>query len=423
MVSNKKSHSKNTGKTCTVLLAALMLCGSMVQTAGAAPGLKIVNTAAPGNVGTEVVTESTGRIVQTFNEDAALKANSADGTLQLTMQAAIELAMQNSPDIKSAALDKENAELSRSTQQQAYAQSLVDGVKGSTYAVDANMYTIKVKDAQEKAAENTYELTKETVRVGVEQLYWNIMLKKDAIEADKIALEYAEQQYKSMQIRQNVGMMTSTAVSQYKMAVESALATLTKDEGALKTAIDSLKKQIGASVDAELVLVDDVPMITPIKIDNIESYADKMVAKAPTMQIYDDNIEASEYGEKAQRLSLLSSIMTGVTYSQADMERQYEISTENVKLKKNTAARTLRDTVRSLYYDAITMEANYDTVVQAMTTAAEALRIKQQMFEIGMATQLEVLEAQKNCVSAETQYRQVLIGHAIDALKLEHPWC
>ncbi len=423
MFSNKKSHSTKAGKTCTVLLAALMLFGSMAQTAGATPGLKIVNTAAPGNVGTEVVTEVTNKTMRTVNKDAALKANNVDGTLHLTLQEAIDLAMQNSPDIKSAELDKENAELSRSTQQQAYAQSLVDGAKGSTYAVDASLYGIKVKDAQEKAAQDTYELTKESVRVGVEQLYWNILLKKDAVAADKIALEYAEQQYKSMQVRQNVGMMTSTALSQYKTTLESAIATLTKDEGGLKTAIDSLKKQIGASVDVEIVLTDEAPLITPIKIDNIESYADRMVKKAPTMQIYDYNIEAAEYGEKAQKLGLLSGIMTGVTYSQADTERQYEISTENVKLKKNTAARTLRDTVRSLYYDAIAMEANYDTVVQAMTTAAEALKIKQQMFEIGMATQLEVLEAQKNCVSAETQYRQILIGHAIDALKLEHPWC
>lgn len=356
-------------------------------------------------------------------------------TMEISVQDAVDLAMKNNDNIKTAALNKENANLNRSIGQKQYAQSVVDGPQYSTFGQDATLYQLKIKDLQSDIYSLAYDYTKESVEVGIRQLYWNVLLQQSSIEAAESALAYAEKQYKAAQLKQTVGMLTQTSVSQAKASVDAAKATLTTAEGNLQTALNSLKKQMGVKENTELVLTEELPELTPIDISDLDYYVNKMVMNAPTLKIQDKTVEANEYGTKANKIGIITSgigftnPLTGeelggkLTYSQEDQERQTEISTETAKITRDTTEKDLRDNVRSLYYDALSLESNYEAVKQAMLTAEAALETKQQMYDLGMATALDLLEAQSTCDSYKDKYTQVLIGHAIDALKLEHPWC
>ena len=356
--------------------------------------------------------------------------------LELTVQAAVDLAMKNNDSIKAAELAKEDAALNKSIRQKEYAQSIVDGPKYSTFGQDASLYGMKIHNIQSDISKMAYGLTKEAVDVGVRQLYWNILLQDSAIETAQIQMNYAEKQYRNAQLKKTVGLLTETSVLQAKAAYESTKAALTSAEGNKQTAMDALKKQIGVKAGTEIILTETLPEFTPIDIQDVDYYVEKIVLNAPTLKIQDKAVEATKYGGEAQKISVLTNMMNvtinpatgqmeqpGIRFSQEDQERQTEIGTENARIDRVKAEKDLRDTVRSLYYDALALEANYESLQQAMRTAEEALKTKQQMFDLGMATELEVLEAEQVCATYEDQFKKLVIGHSIDSLKLEHPWC
>ncbi len=361
-------------------------------------------------------------------------ANAADsdsGVVELSLQDAVDLAMKNNDDIKSAELNKENTSLTRSIGQKEYAQSIVNGPAYNTFTQDQTLNTQKINDLNYDIASLTYDYTKEAVEVAVQQAYWNVLLQQSAIETAQSDLEYAEAQYRSEQLKQTVGMLTQTSVEQAKATVESAKSALTSAEGNLETALDSLRKLIGLKEGTELLLTEELPEYTPIEISDLEYYVNKMVMNAPTLKIQDLNVEVADYTGENTKLGILSNILEtstngtttgGVTYSQEDQEDQAEIGIESARLTKETTEKNLKETVRSLYYNALALEAQYESLQQTMLTAQSNLETQQQMYELGMVTSLEVLAAENTCASYEDQYKQLVINHAITALQLEHPW-
>ncbi len=353
------------------------------------------------------------------------------GALALSLQDAIDLAMKNNDSIRSAELSLEQADITTEEGRRKWSNAVLSGLMLSTSSVDAQIYGLKAQDIQYQVAEITYDLTKETVAVGVQQLYWNIMLQQSAVEKAKSDLDYADRNYRNMQLRQTVGLVTQTQANQVKTQMESAKASLASAESNLVTAMDSLKRQMGLKAGQEIVLTEELPAFVPVDISDIDGYAEKMVVNAPTITMYDLGIDAKEYLRKINDIANIEAAITsndytkneGVTYSQADTARQNEINVETAIITKEGATNNLRNTVRSLYYSAQTKEASYEALLAAISTAEEGLKIKQQMLELGMATQLDVLEVQNTLAGLKHNYNQLMIGHAIDVLKLAHPWC
>jgi outer membrane protein TolC len=274
-----------------------------------------------------------------------------------------------------------------------------------------NDYYSKTAELKTKELQKGREQMLKGIEINTISLYYKTLVAEKTIDINQAKLDKANEQLRVINLKFNNGSETKAGVLRGEMAVQEA-----KTE--LNTAMDDLN-----IVKLDLLNQLNLPFDTSIVLTDTE------LTYVPTVEL---NLDAALEKAKAERLEIIS--------AQNDLELQ-KIETHAYKAyytsnlwQNKVAVKKLEDAelnvpqaykdveldVRKTYLNLVKAERALVNMDKTVELSKEAARINKLLYENGMATSLDVLEADTNLAQAEIGRYQLLVAYNLSKLMFDN---
>lgn len=344
--------------------------------------------------------------------------------LQLTLEDAIELALEGNKDIEIQELELSKAEI-----------VYKDNIRGIDRGED-NLQFIPVRDAfggvipdavVNKAfirnggarlatelgldsAKWNMEMKENEVRYNVEKAYFDLLQVEKELEIAQDNLALAQKQYDHGKLRYEVGMISQQQLLGLEFSLSQAQSsheTARMYHGLQKM---SFRNTLGMDLDKEFKLLDSIEVKEYEEIDLEESIG-LALENNGSLKIVEGNVEVANLN-----LQALSGRYPDITYA-------YRAQAADVaKAEKNleTVRTGVEMQVRSAVLNLTTAEKQIATFEKAVFQASEGVRIAELSFELGQNTATEVAQANLNLMNAKKNLAQQI--HAFNMALLDYKY-
>ncbi len=330
----------------------------------------------------------------------------------LTLDDAIKMAAEYSPDMECHEINKTNAKI----QLQSAASASKNSQKVEIYAsTNFEMNFVKrgyyVEAARSQIALLPYEKTQLEARLAYNttSLYYNVKNASAVCDIAKSAVERANANKKIIQNQFDLGAATALDVQNADIALMQAKANLSKCENAYTMAQDRLKIQLGIDGECSFNLTDD------INVDELNADLDADTASAMNNR-YDTVALKENIKLTALYLNIASALSEkGATYYSAyknNITAQYNYSTgiKNIALL-----------IKDAYFTAVQAGENTKISAQLLDYATKNYEVSKLKSEMGMISSLVLSAASDELTSAQNTYQNALLNEklAIEKYKYE----
>lgn len=369
------------------------------------------------------VLTSFGQGVALAQEDVVNEEEVVD-ELQLTLEDAIELALEGNKDIEIQELELSKAEI-----------VYKDNIRGIDRGED-NLQFIPVRDAfggvipdavVNKAfirnggarlatelgldtAKWNMEMKENEVRYNVEKAYFDLLQVEKELEIAQDNLALAQKQYDHGKLRYEVGMISQQQLLGLEFSLSQAQSsheTARMYQGLQKM---SFRNTLGMDLDKEFKLLDSIEVKEYEEID-LEESIKLAIENNGSLKIVEGNVEVANLN-----LQALSGRYPDITYA-------YRAQAADVaKAEKNleTVRTGVEMQVRSAVLNLTTAEKQIATFEKAVFQASEGVRIAELSFELGQNTATEVAQANLNLMNAKKNLAQQV--HAFNMALLDYKY-
>lgn len=331
----------------------------------------------------------------------------------LSLDEAIERALQHSTIIKQAELDVDRAREVADAAWDLHGYSLLASWTGtgdlytSREGVDENSWFRALSaDRQWHIQKAGLGMRIDAVLLQVQQSYYNVIKQATALERAKAAAEKAERDYRTTQVMANIGMGTSVQVDGARAALEGARSELEQAQGDYEGAYRELNKLIGFRLDERPLLS------TPLEFEVLEvPSVDAAVSRALS-------VEQNPYLWSLKEGHELSRYVWTFTQPQ----EAGKIDIDKAKLGYEDARENTRNLMYALYDRLKTLEAAHESATAGVAAAEEALRIAELKYQLGMITRTDVLDAQAKLAQVQEGLYEIRILYALTKEQFLKPW-
>lgn len=335
-----------------------------------------------------------------------------DKGISLSLDKAIEQMIEDSPTIKEAKLDLEQAQVDYDQ----YRSSLKKVKKAvNTNKTDSLEYLESVKLLElsgEYSLENSkrnYDATVEKLKAEVEEAYYGLLQAQQLEEINKTNLDIAKDLYEKTNKKFELGLIAKQEVINSELSLIKAENEYKSAQNAVKNAKMFLNMTLGYDVMTELKLEDELAY----KEFEFESIADA-ISKALLNR---NEIKAAEFNYE------LSQVNFAITTAQYP-EITYKYKEEKVKLEKvekalNDAKKNIEMEVRSNYLNAMQKQEEIKAGEKSVELAEEALRLSQLSYDVGMSVLTDVQKAQAAVLQAKLGLSKSILDYNLEVLKFE----
>ena len=322
----------------------------------------------------------------------------------------------------------------------------------------SNWMTLKAASAQVAQAEATYQAAEQQLILRVAQAYFNVLTADDTLEADQTALEAISRQLDQATTRFDVGLIAITDVEDAKAARDTAAATVIADKRTLATSEDQLQEITGQKYDRLAKPGTDMPLLNPEPADE-GRWVSISLEQNPTLissrlgaDIARDNVRVA-IGGHLPSLDVIAG--RSYTHTSADEVFQGAPPFSGVDSKVNDRQITLQLTVplfsggftqskvrqaeylwiaakegvvqssraterqaRDAYLGVISGISRVQALRQALASNQTALKATEAGYEVGTRTSVDLLNARRNLVQAQTNYAVARYDYIVSVLTL-----
>lgn len=258
--------------------------------------------------------------------------------------------------------------------------------------LDKNGYSQKTGEL--KSAEIVKEKDKLLLEIekGVKTIYYGILLAEKSIDINEAKLIKANEQLRVVNLKFNNGSATKAEVLSGEMAVQEARSALDSAVDSLNLAMLNLLNLLNLPFDKEVVLTDKDLTYVPTEEINLEEAIAKAKEKRLEILSAKNDLELQKIETHAYKAYYTSNL------------RQHKYATEKLKdaeLNVPQAYKTVELNVRENYLSLIKSERTLLNAEKTLELAKESARINKLLYDNGMATTLDVLNADEKLADAE----------------------
>lgn len=260
------------------------------------------------------------------------------------------------------------------------------------------------------SSQKQMEITKDSLNYQVKSAYNTIINNLEAKRMADLNLEDAKRSLRIVQIKRSNDMASDFEVTQATSKVQQQEAAQEVAQKTLDDSFRQLNTLVGYKPDQRYALVD-IPEFSVFESD-LEAKVSQVVTGSPTVWL-------AEQGITKANLNFDYFVFTGKTANSFDNTK---IEIEKAKLTSEDAKKQLADGVRSMYNKIKELETQYAQLQSGKVTAENALSVVKKRYDLGMATEYEVFQAQLQLETLKNQEISIITG--LDNLKLayEKPW-
>ena len=311
---------------------------------------------------------------------------------ELTLQQAVDRALNLSNSLKAAEVAKDKAREQRGNAQDAVSYTPTGMVNDSIQAAYAGLlqaelnYQMKGKDLG---------ALQEDIKAQVVDKYCSVLSAQASNAAAQQALKKADWQYTAAIAQLKVGMLAPASEVAVMAGLEQAKAGLAQSEEALNKAYVELNSLVGFIPETRAKLVTDIHF-ERLEVSSITAEVSRAIANNVNVWMALQNVTI-------QRQDLYMTM------------QPYEIEKLEVEIAELTAAQAkeqLEKALLLLYHDIVTLEGSVQAAEQGVAAAQQALATAQLRFDVGMATQGDILTAKADLENAEKGLASLKYGHA-----------
>lgn len=329
----------------------------------------------------------------------------------------------------------------------------------------ANWVTLRRASKEVAQAEADYQAATQDLVLRVAQRYFDVLAERDNLDAQQAALDATSRQLEQAEKRFEVGLIAITDVQEAKAARDTGAASVIATKRSLATAEELLREVTGRRYAQLAAPREDMPLKTPDPADaerwvevsmnqNLALVSSRLaadiarddvgIARAGHLPSIDlnavrndvsndvdtttfrtgpggvlepsNNVFDTERTDDSIELQLSMNLFSGgLTSSQARQSRYRWIAA------RERLERTSRETerlARDSYLGVISEIARVQALRQALESSQTALKATEAGYEVGTRTAVDVLDARRALVQAQTNYSRSRYDYILNVFRL-----
>ena len=325
----------------------------------------------------------------------------------------------------------------------------------------ANWMSLRAASAEVAQAEATYQAAEQNLVLRVAQAYFTVLSSEDGLEAQQASLEAISRQLDQANQRFEVGQIAITDVQEAKAARDTATAAVIAAKRTLATAEDQLQEITSQKYDTLAKPGTDMPLNMPepadenrwvsisldqnlslissrlaadIARDNVRvafgghlpsidivasnSYSDATANEHLVGQDFDQNFNDVITRTHDRQVSLQITVPLfsgGLTQSRVRQSQYLWIAAKEQVVQ---TSRATERQARDAYLGVISGIARVQALRQALESSRTALEATEAGYGVGTRTSLDVLNARRTLVQAQTDYSGSRYDYILSMLQL-----
>ena len=338
----------------------------------------------------------------------AALADSGGGGVALSLERAVEMALERSYALKSAAYD-----VDRAYEVRRFAADKVQFTPLGPTTTQAELaFTGLVQaDLAWQMAKRSYEAQKDTVVMSVYQAYAAVLQAQARLRTAEAQAQAADWRYRATNAMFMVGAAGRPDVAKAEAERDAARKNVESARNALADAYQKLNQLIGLEPDARPVLEPRVE-VRPLVVENLEAAVSRALESSPTVWLAQQKIDFS-------RLTL---DLYDFAPSQTEPYEAKEIDVTKAEVSAADVKEQMAKLVRTLYFAGRQAENGYAAALDNLARTREDLRLAEIRYSVGMATRVEVEAARAAVAQAEQSVTESAWQHEVLRLAFEKPW-
>jgi len=342
-----------------------------------------------------------------FTSSAAMAREPA--TPEFTVQEAVEEALAHSANIKSDKYD-----VDRTYEIRQFASQNLEFVPEGPASSDVTRpyYALLQADTNWQMSEKSLELQIDKVEMEARKAYNAVLQGIEKEKASEAALRNAERQRTVAYAKLRVGIINKQDMLQAEASVTAAKAAYEENVKNLNDSYQKFNYLVGLYPEDRPVLTE-LPTFEKIKVDSLDYYIEKSLADNPSLWLAEKNVEIA-------KTSLKTYDFTSSTRTEPYKAKELEVN--QAVTSAADGKEQARKALRSIYYSLTGLEEQYEPAVEQVKLDEENLRIIKVKYDVGMATIMDVTQAETDLAQAKQQLMDLICEH--DSLKqtFTKPW-
>jgi outer membrane protein len=312
-------------------------------------------------------------------------------------------------------------------------------------------------DAQVAQAEADFQAAEQNLVFRVSQRYFNVLAAKDSLDALEGATAAVSRQLEQAEQRFEVGLIAITDVQESRAAADQARAAVIAGKRTLSTNQELLRELTGEMLTTLAAPGDDMPLNSPSPASEDEWVAAAMeqnvtlistrlaadIAKEgisnartghyPTLDLVGTRFNNTQDADQINNgnpspansdilqdsisLQLTLPLYSGGAVSSRVREQVYRHRAARERLERT--ARETERAARDAYLGVNSGISRVQALRQAVESSRTALQASEAGFEVGTRTTVDVLDAQRRLLDAETNYARSKYDYILSIIQLK----
>ena len=274
-----------------------------------------------------------------------------------------------------------------------------------------NGFYTKAEELKTKELNKSKEQLIKGIEIGTKSLYYNVLVAEKTIEINQAKLNNANEQLRVVNLKFNNGSATMAEVLSAEMSIQQAKTDLDSATDDLSIAKLNLLNTLDLPFDTEFILTDTQLLYVPTN----EIKLDEKLEEAKQGRI---EILTAENDLELQKMETHA-----ITAYYTSNLRQHKAAKEELKDAELNVPQAYKDVeldVRKAYLNLVKAERGLINMDKTLELVKEASRINKLLYDNGMVTSLEVIDADTKLAEAEIGRYQMLAGYNISKLMFDY---
>ncbi|GEA14279.1 outer membrane protein-like [Moorella sp. E308F] len=331
------------------------------------------------------------------------------GETSLTLQQAIDLALQNDKELKKAEAEIDRTKYLRDNAAESVTFTPEMGSSyDSTYEVKWN--NLLSADLTWRMSKKSLEAKRDAVVLETCQSYWNVQSAQEEVELQEKLEQQALLNLQNARAGLRAGTVAESAIVAAEGEWQKAKNNLQAARHDLEEAYNSFNQQIGLDTNARPTLTDK-PTYEPLEIDDLNYEVARIIESSPSVW-------------QAQQQVTLKEWAADMIFSSGEYTpyKARQIAVDQAKLDAASAQELMEMVTKQIYYNTKSLEESYQAARETLKMAQENLRVAKVKYDTGMATEADVVAAEIAVVQARINLNELTRQHAYMKLAFEKPW-
>ncbi len=323
--------------------------------------------------------------------------------IELTLEEATQKALS-----RSTALKTSNMDLNISAEKLEDEENSIAG--GHTFEQLLNYIKQNASYATSKLNQ---QVTEESVKFSLKQVYIEIINKEREIALTKMSLKTAEKELLIARTKQKLGLISEQELKNQELSYQKTLASVEQEEIAVQNAYRSLAELIGMDIDENYQLTLE-PVYEPLELKvTLDTYITSKINTDPNIKQQQINVDTATSEAKFTHASVPES-------ATADQEADNSVAKAELTLSDQKSS--LRTKLQNCYDNIIQLETSYQNNLTELETLKQQLAIAEKKYQLQQNTELEVLEAKQNVAAKESEIIGQMYEHMLLLEQFEYSY-